>query len=157
MCQTRVRVWWSCEEMQRQESREGFQEMQRPRLEGPRPALGLKIPGRLRKVGLIPPGKSLAPARTQACRVVVLLEALSTSPSGRATGGDFRCGGCQRKSHSLLPVRRPGPQRGYRTHECRGSSSVGASGWGGCVHRPSGLAPLRFQGRPLPGRGCDCL
>lgn len=39
---------------------------------------------------------------------------------------------------------------GDRTRECRGSSSVGAAS---TVRR--GLAPLRLQGRPLPGRGAN--
>lgn len=39
---------------------------------------------------------------------------------------------------------------GDRTRECRGSSSAGAAS---TVRR--GLAPLRLQGRPLPGRGAN--
>lgn len=124
--QTQVRVWWSCEEMQKQEGQEWSQEMQCPRPKGPGPSLGLKLPGRLRKAGLSPPGKSLAPAGTQVCRVVILLEAPSTSPSGRATGGFQVCWPPEEKpfAPALEGARSP---EGDQTHECRGSSSVGAA------------------------------
>lgn len=122
-----------------------------PQAQGPWAQPWSEAPRAPQEGGAQSSGEEPGPGWDAGVRVVVLLEAPSTSPSGRATGGFQVCWPPEEKpfAPALEGARSP---EGDQTRECRGSSSVGAAqpfpggGSASTVHR--GLAPLRLQVAP---------